>query len=164
MTDSNSSDNDEYVDFVAYLDHKGKMLIDKWHEFGSISDIQNEFNEFVISTHATVEQLSSLLITEYVIDSRFSDLAHSYVDDGMSQSHRERLLQECNIFGGDIIGKLSEFRSLRNKIAHEPFAKIDWLKNDVENKINTILDVLKKLANALSDESIIKQAVESDGI
>lgn len=138
-----------------HIDYQGKLIIDKWCEFGEMSAIHDDLFKFIIQTHAVIEELTAGIITKYVIEDEYSDAAYEYVYSGMSQHHREKLLSECGILEDSIKGYLGNFRGLRNRIAHKPEMNIDWAEDDIEDRIKLSIEIVEDLTACLNTGSKI---------
>lgn len=162
LTDS-EDDQERLLNQRSYLKHKHGLLVDKWDEFGSIGAIEDELYQVIINTHAAIEEATTHIIINYVIDDGFSDSAYNYVYSNMSQHHREKLLSECGILSNKTKGEMSYFRSLRNKVAHEPFARLDWNQDDIGEKLEDGITALDKLTEGATDAGLISEIKQRDG-
>ena len=124
------------------IENRGKKLINKWGEFGEMSAVKDELFLFVIEAHGAIEELSARIICKQVINEDYSERVFDYVYSDMSQHHREKFLKECGILNNDILGRLSEFRRLRNRIAHNRGKNLDWQEDNIPDKIRIAIRAL----------------------
>jgi len=160
--DSYEQQDQQLVRQAKYLEHKVETIIDDWREFGNIEAIKDDLNLVVITTHAAIEDATAHLITRHVIDDKFSDEAHDYVYSNMSQSHREQLLVSCGILSDSTRGKLGQFRGIRNAVAHEPFARLDWEEENVGKKLREATTALEHLTDATVDDGWMNEIIQRD--
>ena len=127
-----------------------ERLKSKWEDNRQTAAIRHEMTEFIINTHAHIENMSVEIIADRIIDDRFSEDARSYVDHNMSQSHREMLLYECDLLPSSVQSDLSEFRQLRNEVVHRAGQPPRWELDDATEKMEAGVQALSKLADISS--------------
>lgn len=147
---------------VAYsgdtLRDRRDAIVDYYEEEGGID--REKLRSFVVFSHATIETYSAKLIRKYVIETRFESSVWEYLHNNMSQGHRENLLEKAGIFDGNTTS--SELRGLRNTLAHSTHEPIDWEQDNVEDTLEEAIDVIDRLHDALTNEDIIEEVLESD--
>lgn len=142
MTELNPEENGtNYINF----EWKGEKIIDNWEEFGSMDAIKDDLFLFVIETHGNIEELTTKIICQQVIDDDYSDDAFNYVYSEMSEIHREKLLSNCGILEDTLPNALDDFRRLRNQIAHNRGRGLDWQDDEIERIIRDVIGVRKEL-------------------
>jgi len=127
------------------IEAQGENLIEKWEEFGSMDDVEDDLVLFVIEAHGAIEGLTSRTICNQIMDDEYSTEAFEYVYSDMSEFHREKLLNQCGILDDTLPNDLDDFRGLRNDIAHNRGRGLDWRDDDIETTIRDVIEVVKEL-------------------
>jgi len=150
MRESEDSNELESIPMmVDWLSKRKGVIVDNWREFGNMDAIREDLMLFTVYAHSTIEELSARLIAQHIIDDRFQDGGYQYAFSQMSQAHRERLMSECELVDDGLLGKLSEFETLRNKVVHEPHPHLDWKKDDIKRKLDHVVEVLQRISDGL---------------
>ena len=124
--------------------------------------MQDDLIPLIISTHAAIEDITAHLILAFVVKEEVAEGAFEYIYSGMSQSHREEFLVRCGILSNQTCGKISEFKGLRNDVAHGTFQQLDWYRDDIPERMNTAFEVLNRFENAFTDSQLIDSLIEGD--
>jgi len=109
----------------------------------------DKLRAFIIYASGVIEVYCTKLIREEVIAADYQHQAYSYLLEDMSQTHRESLLSQCDLFDDSLCGSLGNFRGLRNKLAHQPHDPIDWDEENVPSKMTLGIDIIDVLYEAL---------------
>ena len=141
---------------IDHFDKQWGIILDDWNELGDISDVRDDLIPLIINIHAAIEDITAHAIVEYLVKDEFTSDSFDYFYEQMSQSHRERLLVECDILSKETRGKMSEFRALRNKVAHGTSERLDWYRDDVPERMNCAIEVLDRFTSAFTDQSLIE--------
>lgn len=147
---------------IGYLEKEWSEICGSWDNRGNVRSLEDDLIPLIISTHAAIEDLTAHLIIAFVIKEEFSEGAFEYVYSGMSQSHREQLLANCGILSNETRGKLSDFKGLRNDVAHGRFMKLDWYRDDIQEKMDAAFDVLNAFEEAFTNPGLIEDIYEGD--
>lgn len=147
---------------VSQLEDEWREMQDEWDDRGNIQSVEDDLIPLIISTHAAIEDVTAHLILAYVIEESVADGAFDYIYSGMSQSHREELLVKCGVLSNRTRGRISNFRGLRNKVAHGTFQQLDWYRDDVPERMDIAFDVLNSFEKAFTDPDVI-ESIKEDG-
>ncbi|MFC6904015.1 hypothetical protein [Halalkalicoccus tibetensis] len=149
---------------IGHLEKEWSEMCDSWDDRGNIRSIEDDLIPLIISTHAAIEDLTAHLIITFVIKRKFSEGAFEYVYSGMSQSHREQLLANCGILSNETRGKLSDFKGLRNDVAHGTFMKLDWYRDNIQEKMDAAFEVLNAFEEAFTNSDLIDDIYERNKV
>lgn len=144
------------------LEDQWKEIEENWDPLGNIRSVEDDLIPLIISTYAAIEDLTAHLILAFVTRDEFSDGAFDYFYSGMSQSHREELLVKCGILSSQTRGKIGNFKSLRNEVAHGTFMQLDWHRDDVPEKMNLAFEVLNRFEKAFTDIEFIEEIYKGE--
>ena len=147
---------------IKQLGEEWQEIYEEWDDLGNIQSVEDDLIPLIISTHAAIEDITTHLILTYVITDEFSEGAFDYIYSGMSQSHREELLVKCGILSNKTRGRLSNFKGLRNNVAHGTFQQLDWYRDDVPEKMNTAFDILNSFEDAFTDMEVIESLYKGE--
>ncbi|AAV45600.1 unknown [Haloarcula marismortui ATCC 43049] len=147
---------------IGHLEEEWQEIYENWDDRENIRSVEEDIIPLIISTHAAIEDLTAHLILAFVVKDSFSERAFEYFYSGMSQSHRERLLVNCEILSNQTQGRISNFKGLRNDVAHGTFMQIGWHRDDVPKKMNDAFEVLNKFERAFTDREFIEEIYQGN--
>lgn len=147
---------------IGLLEEEWREIDENYDHRKNIQAVEDDLIPLIISTHAAIEDLTAHLILAFVVKEEFSEEAFDYFYSVMSQSHREELLVKCGVLSNQTRGKIGNFKSLRNDVAHGTFMQLDWYRDDVPEKMNLAFEVLDLFEDAFTDTELIDNIYYSD--
>lgn len=147
---------------VSHLKEDWEEICDEWDDWGNIQSVEDDLIPLIISTHAAIEDLTAHLILAFVIQEEFSEGAFRYIYSEMSQSHREQLLVRCGVLSNQTRGKLSDFKGLRNDVAHGTFLQLDWYRDDIPERMDLAFEVLNRFEEGFTNSELIERIYDGE--
>lgn len=149
---------------VAYsgdtLEQRKQEIENRYAETGEMARrLKDDLTLFFVFSYSIVQEYSIQLLAKYVISDRFQTEVRDYLDEEMSQSHREDLLCRCGLLDSTTQGHITNLRGIWKKLVRKPHAPISWDEDHFPSEMERAIAVTEELYGWLVPSGRIERAV-----